>query len=81
MGPLTVLAASADRQALVPMAAGYLILMSALALGLRLLYRPRATPARPGQPPEPSPAGSQRRSGWAAQARHVIGTVVGGTCC
>jgi len=78
MGPLTVLAASADRQALVPMAAGYLILMSALALGLRLLYRPRATQAEPGQSPGPSPAGSRRRSGWAAQARHVTGTVVGG---
>jgi len=66
MGPLTVLAASADRQALVPMGAGYLVLMSALALGLRFLYRPRATQA-----------GSRRR-GWAALARHVIGTVVGG---
>jgi hypothetical protein len=78
MGPLTVLAASADRQALVPMAAGYLILMSALALGLRLLCRPRATQAGPGQSPGPSPAGSRRRSGWAAQARHVAGTVAGG---
>jgi hypothetical protein len=29
----------AERQALVPMAAGYLILMSALAFGLRRLYR------------------------------------------
>ena len=81
MGPLTVLAASADRQALVPMAAGYLILMSALALGLRLLYRPRAAQAGPGQPPGPSPAGSQQLSGWATQARHVTGTVAGGTCC
>ncbi len=78
MGSLTVLAASAERQALVPMAAGYLILMSALALGLRRLYRPRATQAGPGQPPGPSPAGSRRRSGWAALARQVIGTVVGG---
>ena len=43
--PLTVLAASADRQALVPMAAGYLILMSALALGLR---RRRHESRRPG---------------------------------
>jgi hypothetical protein len=67
MGPVTVLAASADRQALVPMAAGYLILMSALALGLRRLYRPRATPA-----------GSGRGSGWTAPARQVTGTVVGG---
>jgi len=78
MGQLTVLAASTDRQALVPMAAGYLILMSALALGLRRLYRPRATQAEPGQSAGPSPAGSRPRSGWAAQARHVTGTVVGG---
>jgi hypothetical protein len=78
MTPLTVFAASAERQALVPMAAGYLILMSALALGLRHLYRPRATQAGPAQSPGPSPAGSRRRSDWAAQARHVIGTVVGG---
>jgi Family of unknown function (DUF6256)/Family of unknown function (DUF6186) len=78
MEPLTVLAASADRQALVPMAAGYLILMSALALGLRRLYRPRATRAEPGQPPGPGPAGSRRRSGWAALAWRVIGTGVAG---
>jgi hypothetical protein len=78
MGPMTVLAASADRQALVPMAAGYLILMSALALGLRLLYRPRAAQAEHGQPPGPGPAGSRRGSGWAAPTRHVAGTVVGG---
>jgi len=78
MGSLTVLAASADRQALVPMAAGYLILMSALAIGLRMLYRPRATQAGPGPSPGPSPAGSQRGSGWAGLARHVTGTVIGG---
>ena len=77
MAPMTVLAASADRQALVPMAAGYLILMSALAVGLRRLYRPPATQAEPGQP-SPSPAGSRPRSGWAVQAGHVIGTVVVG---
>jgi len=67
MASLTVLAASPDRQALVPMAAGYLILMSALALGLRRLYRPQATRA-----------GSRQRSGWNALAWYVIGTVVGG---
>ena len=78
MGPMTVLAASADRQALVPMAAGYLILMSALALGLRHLYRPRAAQAGSGQPPGPSPAGSGRRSPQAALARQVTGTLVGG---
>ena len=78
MAPVTVMAASADRQALVPMAAGYLILMSALAGGLYRLYRPPATQAEPGQPPGPSPAGSRPRSGWAVQAGHVIGTVVWG---
>jgi Family of unknown function (DUF6256)/Family of unknown function (DUF6186) len=78
MGSMTVLAGSADRQALIPMAAGYLILMSALALGLRVLYRPRATQAEPGQPPGPGPEGSRRRSGRAALARHVTGTAVAG---
>ena len=78
MGPPTVLATSVERQALVPMAAGYLILMTALALGLRSLYRPRATQAEPGQSPGPSPAGSQQRDGWAALARHAAGTVLAG---
>jgi len=78
MGPLTVLAASVERQALVPMAAGYLILMSALALGLRSLSRPQATKAEPGQSAGSSPAGSGQRSGWAVLARHAIGTVVAG---
>jgi Family of unknown function (DUF6256)/Family of unknown function (DUF6186) len=78
MGQLTVLAASADRQALVPMAAGYLILMSALALGLRRRYRSRATQAEHGQPAGPGLAGSRPGGGWAAQAWHVTGTVVGG---
>ena len=40
--------ASPDRQALVPMAAGYLILMSALGLGLRRLYRPPGAPSASG---------------------------------
>ena len=56
MASLNVLAASTDRQALVPMAASYLILMSALAFGLYRLYRPKA--ARTGKPPGPSPAGT-----------------------
>jgi hypothetical protein len=78
MGQMTVLAASADRQALVPMAAGYLVLMSALALGLRRLDRPRATQPGPGQPPGPGPAGARRHSGGAALARQVTGTAFGG---
>ena len=68
--------ASADRQALVPMAASYLILMSALGFGLRRLYRPRDAP--PGASPQPdrertTPPGSRERTG-----RQVASTVVGG---
>ena len=58
MAPLNVLAASTDRQALVPMAAGYMILMSALAFGLYRLYRPKATRAGSEEQPGPSPAGT-----------------------
>jgi hypothetical protein len=83
---LTALASSAERQALVPMATGYLILMSVLALGLRRLCRPGATRAGSGpvhrrtQPDRPpvGPRGSPRQPGWAALARQVTGTVVGG---
>jgi Family of unknown function (DUF6256) len=51
MAPAGVLALPlADRQALVPMAAGYLILMSALGFGLRRLYRPG--PSGRGEPPD-----------------------------
>jgi hypothetical protein len=78
MEPLTALAASAERQALIPMAAGYLILMPALALGLRRLYRPPATQPGPQSSPGPGPAGSCGRGGRAALARHVGGTVIGG---
>jgi hypothetical protein len=86
MTPTGVLALSlADRQALVPMAAGYLILMSALGFGLRRLYRPGPSGAgeRPAlaqaTPPTPGPrAASGPRAGWAALLRQVAGTVVGG---
>ena len=61
MASLNVLAASTDRQALVPMASGYLILMSALAFGLYRLYRPKAT--RAGESSGPSPAGAGESSG------------------
>lgn len=86
MAPLTALATSAERQALVPMVCGYLILMSALALGLRRLCRSGATRAgsgpahrevHPDRPPA-GPRGSPRQPGWAALARLVAGTVVGG---
>jgi hypothetical protein len=87
MASARVLALSlADRQALVPMAASYLILMSALGFGLRRLYRPgrsggddrpdpaRATPVPGGGHPPPDP---RPRTGWAA-LRQVASTVVGG---
>ena len=73
--------ASADRQALVPMAAGYLILMSALGFGLRRLYRPRDAPPGAGSQPDrarATPPGPGPRTGWASLVRHVAGTVVGG---
>jgi hypothetical protein len=54
----------AERQALVPMAAGYLILMSALGFGLRRLYRS----GEDERTPEP-----KQRAG-----RQVAGTVIGG---
>jgi hypothetical protein len=63
MAPDGILAlTTADRQALIPMSAGYLILMSALAFGLYRLYRPRGAPsgAEPppgqGEQPEQAPA-------------------------
>jgi hypothetical protein len=92
MAPAGVLALStADRQALIPMAAGYLILMSALGLGLYRLYRPRAAPPAKAPSAEvPSaevaplahgPAtrpGPGQRTGRAAVARQIAGTVIGG---
>jgi uncharacterized protein DUF6256 len=104
MAPDGILAlTTADRQALIPMSAGYLILMSALAFGLRRLYRPRGAPSgaepppaqgdRPAQAPatpparepatpparEPAtPSGPRPRTGRAALARQIAGTVIGG---
>jgi len=67
MAPDGILAlTTADRQALIPMSAGYLILMSALAFGLYRLYRPRGAPsgAEPppgqGEQPEQVPATPRR---------------------
>jgi len=82
MAPAGVLALSlADRQALVPMAAGYLILMSALGFGLRRLYRPRGAPSGGVEGPDPAratPPGPGQRTGWTALVRRVAGTVVPG---
>jgi hypothetical protein len=120
MAPDGILAlTAADRQALIPMSAGYLILMSALGFGLFRLYRPGgassgaepppgqgeqpaqapatppATPpaAPPGRAPATPPAtppaappgrvpatppGPRPRTGRAALARQIAGTVIGG---
>jgi hypothetical protein len=66
MAPARVLALSlADRQALIPMAAGYLILMSALGFGLLRLYRPGPSgrderPDAPrATPPDPAPGATR----------------------
>ena len=59
------------RQDFIPMVAGYLIVMAALALGLRAALRPE-TAARPG-----TPAGTGRPR-WRRLAAHVAGTAVGG---
>ena len=66
MAPDGILAlTTADRQALIPMSAGYLILMSALGFGLRRLYRPRRAssgaqpPPGQGEQPEQAPATPQ----------------------
>ena len=61
MAPDGILAlTTADRQALIPMSAGYLILMSALGFGLFRLYRPRGAPSgaepSPGQGEQPAQA-------------------------
>jgi hypothetical protein len=77
----TLALTTADRQALIPMAAGYLILMSALGFGLYRLYRPRGAPSgtgpQPGHEPATPPAPGQR-TGRAALFRQITGTVVGG---
>jgi Family of unknown function (DUF6256) len=88
MAPDGILAlTTADRQALIPMSAGYLILMSALAFGLRRLYRPRGAASGaqppPGQGEQPAqapatPPGAPPRTGRAALARRIAGTVIGG---
>jgi hypothetical protein len=112
MAPDGILAlTTADRQALIPMSAGYLILMSALGFGLRRLYRPRGSrsgaepPPGQGEQPEQAPAtppgtapatppgrepatppgrapatppGPGQRTGRAALARQIAGTVIGG---
>lgn len=67
-----VLSSPVIRQSLVPMAVFYLILMTALGLGLLGLHRRRAEQAS-------GPAAVPRAPwGWPALTRHVLGTTIGG---
>ena len=64
------------------MLVGYLLIMTALGAGLRLLARskasgPHAGSRRAGRPEGTRPAAGSRR-GWLALARHVTGTAAGG---
>jgi hypothetical protein len=67
-----VLASPVIRQALVPMAAFYLILMAVLGLGLLGLRRRGA-----GQASGPAAVPGAPR-GWAAFTRHLLATAIGG---
>ncbi len=84
---LAGLAAPVLRQALIPMTAFYVILMTALGIGLLRLQRrggAQVSPAAgqggaPGQPSAPGEAGAPgERRGWPALARHALVTAVGG---
>ena len=79
-GPdVPVLASSAIREALVPMAAFYLIFMAALGLGLRGLRRRGTGPvAETGGPPAGPDTVPGAPHGWAALIRHVLRTAIGG---
>jgi hypothetical protein len=72
-------------QALIPMLVGYLLIMTALGFGLRLLARSKAGDrhggSRAAERPEGRRPGAGSRRGWVALARHVASTAVGGTCC
>ena len=77
-----MLTSSLIRQALVPMLAGYLLIMATLGFGLRRLRRSTADSQHErsltvGPPEGPGSAAGSRR-GWLALARHVAGTTVGG---
>ena len=77
-----MLTSSLIRQALVPMLAGYLVIMMALGFGLHRLLRPGAGDRHePGLAAEQSAgprAAAGSRRGWLLLARHVAGTAVGG---
>lgn len=76
-GPdVPVLASLVIRQALVPMAAFYLILMAALGLGLLSLHRRGGSQAAGPERGQAANGGPSR--GWAALTRHVLSTAIGG---
>jgi Family of unknown function (DUF6256) len=70
------------RQDLVPMVAFYLVLMTVLGVGLRLLRRSGSSPGRAAAGDDArraaAPASSGSRRGWGALARVVISSAVGG---
>ena len=73
------LASSAIREALVPMAAFYLIFMAALGLGLLGLRRRGTGPvAETGGPPGGHDTVPAAPRGWPALIRHMLGTAIGG---
>ena len=78
------------RHDVLPVAVGYLLVMGALATGLRLVRRDRGPAARRGAEPglapgRPRPAETRRpemagsaAAGWAGLARRYAGTALGG---
>jgi Family of unknown function (DUF6256) len=75
-------ASSLIRQALVPMLAGYLVIMATVGFGLHRLRRPKPGDRHERGPAAEQPAGpgaaAGSRRGWLLLARHVAGTAVGG---
>ena len=60
-----------------PMVGGYVIIMVALAVGLRLSRRPDAQDGRTARVSAPDLA-PVTAAGWGRLARHVAGTMIGG---
>jgi small-conductance mechanosensitive channel len=76
---MTGIAAPVIQQAVIPMAAFYLILMTALGIGLLLLQRRGTGPMSPaGQSGRRSAGPGSPRRGWPALIRHALGTAAGG---
>ena len=75
-------ASSPVSQALIPMLAGYLLIMTTLGVGLRLLARSKTSGPHEGSQTAERPEGTRpaagSRRGWLALARHVASTAVGG---